>query len=136
MKLQTFRNLVKENFPQKYYDLIDPLGFSVNPIMTQLLNALNKNLSVTDNLNMQYKDITVTVDATGKPTSSLTYKSALNGTTQGVVVVKADNLSNSGTYPTSAPFISWSDNSGTVTINNISGLQANQKYQLKLLAVA
>lgn len=136
MKLQTFKNLVKDNFPQKYYDLIDPLGFSINPFMTQLLSALNNNLSVKDNLNMQYKDITVTVDASGKPLSSIVYKSTLNGVTQGVTVIRADNLTNTRTYPTSCPFVSWSDNSGQVTIINISGLQANQKYQLRLLAVA
>lgn len=136
MKLQTFKNLVKDNFPQKYYDLIDTLGFSINPVMTQLLNAMNRNLTVTDNLNMQYKDIVVTVDANGTPTTTTTYKSTLNGSTQGIVVIRADNLTSSRTYPVSYPFISWIDNSGTVTINNISGLQANQKYQLRILATA
>lgn len=136
MKLQSWRNLVKDNFPQKYYDLIDTLGFSLNPMMSQVLNALNKNLTIADNLNMQYKDITITVDATGKPISTTTYKSTLTGTTQGITVIKTDNLSSAGTYPISAPFVSWSDNSGTVTITNISGLQANQKYQIRLLAVA
>jgi hypothetical protein len=96
--------------------------------MTQLLTAMNKNLTVTDNLNMMYKDITVIVDSTGKPTTLLTYKSTLNGTTQGITVIRAINLTNSGIYPMSFPFLTWSDNSGTVTINNITGLQANQKY--------
>lgn len=136
MKLQTFRNLVKDNFPSKYYDLIDPLGFSINPIMTQLLNAMNKNLTVTDNLNMQYKDLTVTVDANGTPLTSTVYTSSLNGTTQGITVVRASNQSSATTYPVTCPFVSWTDNSGQVTINNITGLQANQKYVLRLLATA
>ncbi len=132
-KVSGFQRLVKENFPAKYRDLVDSF-YSLNNALEQIVNILNNaNVTVTDNLNQQYKTIITTVDTTGKPTQSLTFKSTLSTKTQGIIVISATNLTNSSTYPIATPFVSWSDNSGTVTINNISGLQAKQNYSLTLL---
>lgn len=136
-KISGYQTLVKENFPSKYYDLVGVIAYPLNNVIQQLVNALNnKQLTVGDNLNQQYKTIVVTVDSTGKPLQTLTYKSTLIGKTQGISVVSASNITNSSTYPTSAPFIAWSDNSGTVTISHISGLQANNQYSLTLYTTA
>lgn len=136
MKLSNFQEFTKETFPSKYQDLCDVIGNAFNNFGRQVTQGLNNNqITVTDNLNEQYKTITVTVDATGKPTQTLTYKSSLSTVTQGIVVVKAVNATNSTTYPTGTPFLTWVDNSGTVTISNITNLQANNQYTLTLRAM-
>ena len=134
-KITNFQSLVKENFPSKYSDLLDVIGTPFNNLGQQVVNLLNNNqVTVTDNLNMQYKTLTVTVDSNGKPLQSLTYLSTLSTKTQGLIVVSAVNLTNSTVYPTGQPFCSWADNSKTVTISNITGLPANNQFQLTVLA--
>lgn len=129
--------MTKENFPSKYHDLVDTIAYPINNAFQQIINAFNSNqITVTDNLNQQYKTISITVDASGNPVQTTTYKSTLTGRTQGIIVINAVNTTSSTTYPTSCPFISFIDNSGTVTINNVSGLQANQKYTLTILSTA
>lgn len=132
-RISGFQRLVKENFPSKYRDLVDSF-YSLNNALEQIVNALNNNqITVSDNMNQQYKTITVTVGATGIPLQPVTFQSTLTTKTVGIIVVSAQNVTNTNTYPTTAPFISFTDNSGTVTINNVLGLQANQQYSLTLL---
>lgn len=135
-KVSGFQRLVKENFPTKYYDLVDSF-YTLNNAIEQLVNIVNNaQITVADNLNQQYKTLIVTVDSTGKPLQPTTYQSTLSSKTLGIIVVAAQNLTSSTTYTTSAPFINFTDNSGTVSVNNIAGLQANQKYSLTLLCTA
>lgn len=136
MKLSNFQQITKESFPQKYQDLVTVLGDPFNSFAQQVVDGLNTaQITVTDNLNEMYKTINITVDATGKPLQMTTYKSTLSTKTVGLIVVKATNLTSSTTYPTGTPFITWVDNSGTVTIVNITNLQANNQYALVLRAM-
>lgn len=133
-RISGFQRLVKENFPAKYRDIVDSF-YPLNNALEQMVNIINTNqITVTDNMNQQYKTIIVTVNASGTPIQPLTYQSMLTSKTIGITVIAANNLTNSSTFPTSCPFISFSDNSGTVTISNVVGLQANQSYNLTLLA--
>lgn len=134
-RISGFQRLVKENFPAKYRDLIDSF-YSLNNALEQIVNAFNNNqITISDNLNQQYKTLLVTVDSTGKPTQTTTFQSTLTTKTQGIVAINAINQVTSTTYPTGGIFVSFTDNSGTVTINNVTGLQANQQYSLTLLTL-
>lgn len=87
-----------------------------------------------DNLASTVKDVDVVVDNTGAPTTVVAVTPDTALPIIGCSVVNAVNLDNSSIYPVSQPFVSWSLNSqGKFQVNNISGLQANQKYRLKLV---
>lgn len=135
MALQTsfLKKLVKEDFDSKDQTLIGKIGFVLNPIIQQLTSILNKGLSIA-NLSTQVKTILVQMDATGKPASNLSFLSDLSGKCIGVTVLRAQNLTNSTTYPTGAPFITFSENNGQIQIAHITGLSANDTWQLTLVA--
>lgn len=136
MKLSGFKRLNKEDVSEQFRPLMDRLGYSINNFADEVINAFNsKGISLQDNTNTDYKQIDVTVDSAGLPKITTSYKSGLNGRTLGVVVVSAQNLTNTVVYPTNQPFISFSENSGIITINHISGLQADNKYRLFLVAL-
>lgn len=134
MKLPSFRQLYSADYPSKYKDLIDILSISLNNGITVLYQALNNGLTLRDNLNATVKDVTVTVDANGIPTSSTAF--TLRATTQldGVMVLSANNQTNSTTYPTSGVFINGNQNANIFTITHITGLQANQQYVVRVVA--
>lgn len=135
-KVSTFKRLSKENFSEENRELIETLGFSINDFASEIINALNKNITIDDNLKMEYKDITVIVDGSGFPTKTTQYTIGLDSRIRGVLVVRAQNLDNIANFVNNAPFISYSQNNNNIiTVNHITGLIANEEYRLTLLSL-
>lgn len=132
-KLGSFRRIIAEDYDEKDRKTVEKLGYSINVFADDVLASLNKGLTIEDNLAQAKKDITVTVDSTGVPTTSTVVLSGLNNTVVGMQVIRAINNTNTTLTPTSTPFITFSDNSGQITISKVSGLQANNRYTLRTI---
>lgn len=133
-KLTSFPSLKSEDYDAKDRPIITKLAYSLNNTITELQQALNKGLNVTDNLNMAYRTIEVTVDASGTPLTTVNIKTGLSSNSTGIQVIKAVNKGvASAAFPNSTPFISYSENNQIITVSNIAGLPANVKFQLTLL---
>ncbi len=130
-KLQIPKKIRFEDFDAQYKEIIEKVGFAFNPFSDEVYQLLNGNLDST-NLNRQIQDVDVQTDATGKIMSQPQIKTSVNGRVRGINVINAINLVNSNTYPTTAPFVSFTTNSNILTILNVTGLQANSQYKLTL----
>lgn len=125
------KRLAKEDFSAEDRELIGKLAFPLNSFMEQVRNLLDGNI---DFQNLKQELVTVDVTAvSGFPTVLTKFKSNLSGKILGMHCVMATNLTDGTNYPTSAPFISFTQDSGIVTIQNVSGLQDSETYQLKLV---
>lgn len=133
-KLTFLKRLIKEDFKQADQELIGKIAFILNPALESITNVLTRNLTFEDNFAGQIKEVDLTVDASGKPINTTSFKSDLNGSCKNLIVTRAQNLTNTAVYPSSAPFISFSESNGQIFINNCTGLQANNKYRLRILA--
>ncbi len=133
MQVQPYKRIVTEDYDNKDQDLISKLAFSLNQPLQDITTALNKNLNIDDNFQLIKKDLTVQVDSNGKPTVVLQFKTGLPGSCAGIQVIKATNQTNSNVYVTSQPFLTFTENSGVLTVNNITGLPANNVFQLRLI---
>lgn len=127
------RRIQKEDFEEKMQETIDKLALSLNNFMDQTKSALDGNLDF-NNFNQQIVTVAVTVDANGKPLITTKFKSTLSTKVIGTQCISAVNTTNPTVYPTSSPFISYTQNADLVTILNVSGLQANNKYTLTLIS--
>lgn len=136
MKLPSFKRLDKQNFPLDFKELIDKLGFIFNSNQEPVYDVLNGKVSLKDNILCTIKDVQVMVDSDGLPKNSNSSFKLDNSNMRvlGCEVIRALNQVSSNTYPTSHPFISFSQNSGIVSINHVSGLQADQTYILTIIA--
>ena len=134
MKLPNFKRLIKSDYKQEFQDMIETVGFSVNTGVEVLYQALNKSLNLKDNIACTVRDFTVEVNADGAPRSQLSLSLDTSNRILGIMVLSAINTTNPLTYPTSTPFISFTQNGKTITINNIKGLQSGQKYNLTIVA--
>lgn len=132
-KLGFLRRLVKEDFKPDDQEFISKVAFILNPAFESITNALNKNLTFTDNLNAQVKELNVTV-VSGQPIQALSFRSELKGSCKAIWCVRAENQTNTATYVSGAPFISFSESQGQILINHITGLQDNQEYKLRIIA--
>lgn len=132
MKLPSFKRLVKQDYKESDRDLVDRLSVSLNIGIETLYQLANKRISVSDNIAAVRRQFEIQVNAAGNPVSGTT-NIAFGQTITGVAgtnVIRAQNVNNPTIYPTSAPFISFTQNGTSIDINNISGLPPNQTFLL------
>jgi hypothetical protein len=134
MKLPNFKRLIKSDYAEEFQELVETLGFSINYGVEVLYQALNKSLNLKDNIACTVKDITVEVKEDGTPKVSLSFSLDTSNRILGIVALSATNTTNPSGYPTATPFISFSQSGKTVTITNIKGLPAGQKFVLTVVA--
>lgn len=130
-KINNFRRISTSEYSGEIQPAIETLAASLNPFMREVTDAINGGLDF-DNLSQNIIQFEAIVDATGKPNSNQVNvgKSSISG----FQVISARNLTNSGSYPSGSPFISFTPTGSTVVnINNISNLPANEKFLLTVI---
>lgn len=112
-------------------EALDTTGVSVNTFMNEAYIAIMGRLSVNDNLNMAFVTVDVNVDGSGNLNRPVRFKSGLTeGRAVGCPVMNIINAT-----PVSAPFVTFTEDSGVISITNVTGLAADTNYQLVLLIV-
>lgn len=131
INLNFLKRLVAEDFSRQDQQLVSKIGGILNPALEAITAALNRGMSL-DDLNVQTKQLTVQVDAGGYPINEASFRSTLSTRANSIVVGRAQNTSsNAGLI--SAPFVSFDENNGLLTITQVLGLPANTKWLLTLV---
>lgn len=130
-KLNAPKRLIKEDFDEEYQGLIDKIAFSLNSFYDEVTNAFNKNINI-DNLTREIITIDVENNSSGILKVPSQFKTNLTARIRGINIIKADNVSNPAIDPVEAPWISWTINTNIITVRKVTGIQADNKYQLTL----
>jgi hypothetical protein len=132
--LPSIKRINTTDFPEADQDLVSKLGGLVNDNTQPVYDALNKKLTFDDNFLGGIKDVQVTVNASGVPINTTII---ITGVSQpkGVIVIGASNLTNTGLFPTGAPFISYNVVNNGIQITHVTGLTANNTYSLRVLTL-
>lgn len=114
---------------------MNQLALLLNNTLQSVFQALSHGLSIDDNISGTVKDVTLSVDSSGTPTqtSALTLRNTAQ--VRGTIVISAVNQVNSNSYPLSGVIVSGAQNGTLYTINNVSGLQPNTKYTIRVWAL-
>jgi hypothetical protein len=132
-RIPDIKRLLKEDFDPDNQELIGKIAYPLNTFIDQSIFLFNKNLDF-QNLAQEVRTITVETDGSAaiqNPPNILT--NIPNRRIQGIICIKADNLTNGSVYATSQPFVSFTINGSTVIIQNVSGLTTSSRWQLRLL---
>lgn len=127
-KLGIIKKLVDNDFPKKYSDLLPNLFYAINQFIDQVTFALNKNITFSDNFAAIDTEISVTGNGAG---ATVRWPYAIP--CKGAMVLQVTNDSNTSAILSSAPFIEFEASVGQITIKNITGLAANNKYSLRVV---
>lgn len=134
MKTGTFRQLYKTDFTEEQQDLIERLSYVLNQDIQVLYDVLNNRTSLADNIDCVIREVEVTVDASGIPQGDAIFTvDDKTRAIQGIEIQKADNLTNSGIYPSGGVFISFAQVQSGVQIQHVTGLQAGNTYRLRIV---
>lgn len=134
MRLNNIKRIIKEDFAQEDRVLIEKLAFALNPFLEQISMIFNKNIDF-DNLNQEIINVTIELDANGVPKTTTQIRSTLKTKIRGIQVINAANLENDGTFPTAGPFITYSINGNLITIQHVTGIPANKRYNLSAILI-
>lgn len=135
MRAPDLKRITKEDFPAQYQDLIEKLAFPLNSHMEQVRNILSGNVDF-DNLSREIITLRIQTDNNSRPISLPSFKSKLRSRVRGLVPISLSVLSSTNSYPSQAPFISFSQNGAIVTINHITGLDPETTYELLLETIS
>lgn len=124
---------MSNNFDKTYQGLINTLSLSLNNGIQVLYDALNNGLTFEDNIKSTVVNVTLTVDSTGKPIQGGTVTLTFTGQVDGVFVINVTNVNNPTTYPTGAVQVFGQQSGTTYIINNVTGLQPNVSYTIRLV---
>lgn len=133
-KINSLKRVIKEDFEEKDRGFVERFATIYNPLIDQLITVFDKQVTF-DNLNQDKKSLEITVTADGSPINSTAFKTGLKTKTIGLTCIRVEVLTGGGANPTGTPLVSFSEDSGLITITNITNLAANTRYRLTLLQI-
>lgn len=133
MKVDGGKRLLAEDFSADDRQLISKLGLVLNPFTEQIILAMRKNITIADNLNMEYKTLSIKVNASGIPTSSNQFQTSISTKINGISCENYQNLTNPTSYPTSGITVSWVQKGNIIEIQHVTGLNSTDTHNITLL---
>jgi hypothetical protein len=134
MKLPNFRRILKTDYAEEYRDLIETLSFSINNGIEVLYQALNKAVTLRENVACTVKEVDVIVDSNGAPKSRLSFPLDTSNRILGVTVLNVINTKNPSIIPSSGVFVYFIQENKNLIISYIKGLPADQPFTVTLVA--
>lgn len=136
MKLPSYKRIITQDYKEEDQEMIEQLGGNINDSFGVLYSALTNKLNFSENFASTVKDVEIVVDSNGKPTNDAAFKlDIVNVQVTGCFCVRATNLTNSNGYPTGSPWISFIQKENTIRILNVTNLQPNNRYILRIIAL-
>lgn len=135
-KLSGGRRLLTEDFSAEDQELIRKLAFVLNPFLEEVTNSLQKNLSVAENLTMEFKDLDVEVDGSGFPTNTAKFQTSFSKVTGLLVVNHTVLTTGASLYPANGIYCTFKQSNNIIEVNHITGLNTSTKYRLRLLVLS
>lgn len=133
MKLPTFKRLKSQDYPEEQQSLIEQISFSLNNGIEALFEALNKKLTIKDNLYATERDVELRINSAGYPLAQTFATVDFGGPVRNVFVGKVENLTNPQVFPTSGVHVSWNNTASGIQITNVVGLPPNNTFRLRIV---
>ncbi len=134
MKLNNFTRINQEDYPAEDQETIGTLAGSLNPFLQRIVEVMNGNLDF-DNLNQQPITFEVELKSTGIPKAALELKSPLKTKPRGLQVVRVENMSLNGLFPSATPFITFGLKDNNLQVQHIAGLPADTKFRITAIII-
>lgn len=135
--LPNVKQVRREDLGANVPSWIDNLLSVINSFMESIYTLLNKNISLTDNVNCKIFEYTFTTKSDystgGFDAIDVTVK--LNNKISGVLVFTVNNLSDTSALSITAKTAEWEPRPDMCRIKYIAGLANSTKYSVRLLII-
>lgn len=130
MRIPSLKKILREDLKDAP-DWVNGILVPVNQFMEYIYQAMNKNISDSDNISCQIKELTYITPSTYPVMDNVEFLSTLKVKATGVTLLQ---VVDKDTYvpPTSAVYVPWVEMNGSITIYPITGLAASKIYTIRL----
>lgn len=117
-------------------DWVNNLLSPLNSFIEQVYTALNKNITLPENVASQIIDIEINTpsDYSTGGFPSINFKRTLARKANLCIIGRAVETTSNSIFSTGV-FPTWEDNNGTIAVRYISGLQNSKSYNFTLLLI-
>lgn len=134
-KLSSYSRINSTDYSADEQPIVEKLGGNINGNFDPVYSALSNRLTFEDNFLCTVREIEVTLGANGVPLQRTSFSLSNNLPVKGLQVLNVTNKTSATVFPTGAPFISYSQNANLLYIDHITGLVANNRYLIRILAL-
>lgn len=134
-KLSSYSRIISTDYETDQQPIIEKLGGQINGNFDPIYSALSNRLTFEDNFLSTVREVEVTLGANGVPLQRTSFSLSNNLPVKGLIVLSVVNRTSAAVFPTGAPFISFSQNANLLYIDHITGLVANNRYTIRILAL-
>lgn len=133
MRLPTQKKILKEDL-KGAPGYVDGIIGPVNSFMESTYQALNKNITLQENIASFIKEISYNTDAAypGTPHEIVQFQNTLKTKAIGVMVMQVYEKS-TYTPALGAVYVPWVEDNGSINIYSITGLEPSKQYLVRLL---
>ena len=111
-------------------ETLNPVADVYNTFNEQVVTALNRGLTFSENFRADVRTLTLTSSST--PTVSITVNKPV-----GVWLISCTNKSNPRFVFTASPYVVWEwDGASSINIKQVLGLSGSDKFEITLLIIA
>lgn len=130
MKIPSVRKILKEDLPDAP-DWINGVISPINSFMEYMYQAMNRNITDSDNIACSVKELTYITPSTYPVMDNVEFASGLKFKATGLTLLQILDKSDFSP-PTSAVYVPWIDDDGVIVIYPIIGLAASKSYILRV----
>lgn len=134
-RIPTTKRFILEEFPKEVRKWFDKFLTGINDFILNVNNALNNNLTFTENMSAQISTVKIQTDVSGDLVGSYSFKNNLKGSAVGVWIIKIQDLAVNPTPVIDGVCVDWNNGDGQIMINNITGLAATKNYNITMIAI-
>lgn len=131
MQLPTQKKILREDLkdaPPYVNGIIDP----VNTFMESVYQALNKNITLTENISSFIKELNyITPSTYPSGVANVAFQNTLRVRPMGVLLMQAYDKADYSA-PVGPVYVPWIETNGAITIYPITGLAASKTYLIRL----
>lgn len=131
MKLPTLKKILFEDL-KGAPDWIRPMIDVLNSFMETVYQALNRNITFSENVACYIKEITYKTPTAYPTMDPVYFQNDLRTRATGIMVLQVYDKADY-TAPPGPVYIPWIETNGRIAINSITGLQAEKTYIVRLL---
>ncbi len=132
MKLPSLKRILKEDV-KGAPGWINPLLDTVNTFMEAVYQALNRNITFSQNVACTVKELDYqTPSSYPASVDSIEFMSGLKTKASGVMLMQVFDKADY-TPPDGPVYVPWVENNGSIVIGTITGLEASKLYMVRLL---
>lgn len=134
MRLPSIKKILREDLGSDAPKWVDAIIAPVNSFMEAIYNMVNKNITYTENIASNVRELTVRTSSVYPVMDKIEFTSDLRTKSIGVTILQAyEKL----TYIAAAGpvYAAWVENNGTISISGITGLEASKVYIIRFLIV-